>query len=58
VELGKRTPRIDTIFRVLGALEIDAAEAFKGASWQPYFDKPGGEIKPDASDPNRATEDD
>jgi transcriptional regulator with XRE-family HTH domain len=52
MELGKRTPRIDTIFRVLGALEIDAAEAFKGASWQPYFDKPGGEVRVDGSDPN------
>jgi transcriptional regulator with XRE-family HTH domain len=58
MELGKRTPRIDTIFRVIGALEIDAAEAFKGASWQPYFDKPGGEIKVDRNDPDRDGNDD
>jgi transcriptional regulator with XRE-family HTH domain len=45
MELGKRTPRIDTIFRVMGALDVGPAEAFEGASWAPYAEKPGGYVK-------------
>jgi transcriptional regulator with XRE-family HTH domain len=45
LELGKRTPRIDTVVRVMGALGIDAAEAFEGATWAPFLEKPGGYLK-------------
>lgn len=45
LELGKRTPRIDTVVRVMGALGIDAAEAFEGAIWAPFLEKPGGYLK-------------
>lgn len=47
LELGKRTPRIDTVVRVMGALGIDAAEAFAGATWAPFLEKPGGYLKLD-----------
>ncbi|HEX4732031.1 MAG TPA: helix-turn-helix transcriptional regulator [Solirubrobacterales bacterium] len=42
MELGKRTPRIDTIVRVSGALGISIAEAFVGISWSPFPEKLGG----------------
>jgi transcriptional regulator with XRE-family HTH domain len=48
MELGKRTVRIDTILRVIGALEIDPLEAFEGAKWVPFSDKPDGELRLDA----------
>jgi transcriptional regulator with XRE-family HTH domain len=47
MELGKRTVRIDTILRVTGALGINPAEAFAGASWIPFPDRPGGELRVD-----------
>lgn len=31
IELGKRTPRVDTLVRFAGAIGITPAEAFKGA---------------------------
>lgn len=45
LELGKRTPRIDTVVRVMGALGIGADEAFEGAVWAPFLEKPGGCVK-------------
>jgi transcriptional regulator with XRE-family HTH domain len=45
LELGKRTPRIDTVVRVMGALDVGAAEAFEGAIWAPFPEKPGGHLK-------------
>jgi transcriptional regulator with XRE-family HTH domain len=44
MELGKRTVRIDTIVRVVGALEIDMLKAFEGTRWVPFLDKPDGEL--------------
>lgn len=45
MELGKRTPRIDTIVRVTGALGVDAADAFVGAIWVPFSEKGGGYVE-------------
>jgi len=47
MELGKRTIRIDTYFRLMGALDIDAAEGFVGGRWVPFPDKPDGEMRLD-----------
>jgi transcriptional regulator with XRE-family HTH domain len=47
MELGKRTVRVDTYFRLMGALAIDAAEGFAGGHWTPFPDKPGGELRID-----------
>jgi transcriptional regulator with XRE-family HTH domain len=51
LELGKRTIRIDTIVRVMGALDIGPQEAFAGARWVPFADKPDGELRLDAPGP-------
>ncbi|MBS1884624.1 MAG: helix-turn-helix transcriptional regulator [Actinobacteria bacterium] len=45
LELGKRTPCIDTVVRVMGALGVGPAEAFTGATWVPFSEKPGGYVK-------------
>jgi hypothetical protein len=29
----------------MGALEVDALEAFDGARWVPFHDKPDGELR-------------
>lgn len=44
LELGKRTPRIDTIVRVMGALGVNIAEAFVGISWSPFYETSGGHL--------------
>lgn len=51
MELGKRTIRIDTFFRLIGALEIDATKGFEGARWVPFFDKPDGELQHEQQEP-------
>lgn len=56
MELGKRTIRIDTYFRLMGALEIDAAKGFEGGRWVPFLDKPDGELKFDQHGPGRRSE--
>jgi transcriptional regulator with XRE-family HTH domain len=56
MELGKRTIRIDTYFRLLGALGIDAAEGFNGGQWVPFVDKPDGELRLDRRSPGRQSE--
>ncbi len=45
LELGKRTPRIDTVVRVMGALGVDAEQAFEGVTWVPFSEKPGGYVE-------------
>lgn len=45
MELGKRTPRIDTVVCVMGALDVDAKDAFDGAVWVPISEKGGGYVK-------------
>jgi transcriptional regulator with XRE-family HTH domain len=45
LELGKRTPRIDTVVRVMGALGVSAEQAFEGATWAPFLEKPGGYVQ-------------
>ena len=34
LERGVRVPRIDTLVKLAGAIEVDPAELLKGISWQ------------------------
>ncbi|HEX5990031.1 MAG TPA: helix-turn-helix transcriptional regulator [Solirubrobacterales bacterium] len=34
MEVGKRLPRLDTLLKLIGALEIPAAVLFEGMTWQ------------------------
>jgi transcriptional regulator with XRE-family HTH domain len=44
IERGERMPRGDTLFQIIGALGIGLDEAYGGARWIPYDDKPGGYV--------------
>jgi len=35
LEKGRRTPRIDTVARLAGALEAESADLLRGIAWQP-----------------------
>ncbi|MBS1881204.1 MAG: helix-turn-helix transcriptional regulator [Actinobacteria bacterium] len=41
LENSQRTPRIDTVVKVAGALEVDPSELLRGMRWQPSITKPG-----------------
>lgn len=45
LERGLRVPRIDTVAKLAGALEVDPGELFEGIVWTP------GEIRPGRFDP-------
>ena len=49
VERGKRMPRGDTLFHLMGALELDLSQAFEGGTWAPFEGKPGGYLKQDST---------
>lgn len=46
LERGLRVPRIDTVAKLAGALEVDSGELFEGIAWRPgnmrlgYFAEP------------------
>lgn len=46
IERGLRVPRIDTLVKLMGALEADAEELLEGIAWQPG-DRRIGQFKPD-----------
>lgn len=41
LEAGKRLPRIDTLIKLAGALEVDSAQLLKGMVWRPPTTKTG-----------------
>jgi DNA-binding XRE family transcriptional regulator len=41
LENGHRQPRLDTIIKIAGALEVDPCELIKGLRWTPPSTKPG-----------------
>ena len=41
LENGQRQPRLDTIIKIAGALDVDPCELIKGLSWTPPSTKPG-----------------
>ena len=41
IERGLRTPRIDTLVKLMGALEADANELLKAITWEPGETRPG-----------------
>ena len=45
LELGKRLPRADTLFEILGALGMDLRDAYEGAAWTPFEGKSGGYLR-------------
>lgn len=42
LENSQRTPRIDTVIKVAGALGVDPAELLRGMRWEPTVTQPGG----------------
>ncbi len=42
VERGLRMPRLDTIAKLCGSLEISPERLFEGIAWQPGSVQPGG----------------
>jgi transcriptional regulator with XRE-family HTH domain len=42
LERGERTPRIDTVARLAGALSIAPGELFDGIAWEPGKARSGG----------------
>jgi transcriptional regulator with XRE-family HTH domain len=42
LENSQRTPRIDTVVKVAGALGVEPAELLRGMRWKPSETKPGG----------------
>jgi transcriptional regulator with XRE-family HTH domain len=41
LENGRRQPRLDTIIKIAGALEVDPCELIKGLTWTPPSTQPG-----------------
>lgn len=41
LERGGRIPRIDTLAKLAGALEVEPGELFEGITWNPGAIKPG-----------------
>lgn len=41
IERGLRLPRIDTLIKLMGALEADADELLAGIAWEPGEMRPG-----------------
>jgi transcriptional regulator with XRE-family HTH domain len=41
LERGLRVPRIDTVAKLAGALEIDPGDLFDGIKWEPGSMRPG-----------------
>ena len=41
LENGRRQPRLDTIIKIAGALDVDPCELIKGLRWTPPSTKPG-----------------
>lgn len=35
IERGQRLPRVDTVAKLAGALEVDPGELFEGIGWEP-----------------------
>ncbi len=42
IESGKRTPRLDTLVKLAGALEVPTSRLLDGLHWQPTTTKGGG----------------
>lgn len=42
LEHGKRLPRIDTLIKLAGALEVPPGDLLKGMAWVPAHQRPGG----------------
>jgi len=49
LERGLRIPRIDTVAKLAGALEVEPGELFEGIAWEPGHVR-RGEFKPDPPD--------
>jgi transcriptional regulator with XRE-family HTH domain len=49
LERGIRLPRIDTLIKLAGALEVDPDELLDGLSWQPGSIRKGGFSLPSAA---------
>jgi transcriptional regulator with XRE-family HTH domain len=41
LEKGHKQPRLDTIIKIAGALEVDPCELIKGLRWTPPSTRPG-----------------
>jgi transcriptional regulator with XRE-family HTH domain len=41
IERGLRVPRIDTLVKLMGALEVSAGELLEGINWQPGESRSG-----------------
>jgi transcriptional regulator with XRE-family HTH domain len=41
LERGERCPRIDTVLKLAGAVEVDFAELVDGIAWEPGQSHPG-----------------
>lgn len=46
IERGTRLPRVDTVAKLAGALEVEPGELFEGIAWKPG-DIRHGQFKPD-----------
>jgi len=42
MEGGKRLPRLDTLVKLAGALEVDVPRLLEGISWEPTITTDGG----------------
>jgi transcriptional regulator with XRE-family HTH domain len=42
LENGERVPRIDTLVKLCGALELDATDLLAGIAWEPIRDRGSG----------------
>jgi transcriptional regulator with XRE-family HTH domain len=41
MESGKRLPRLDTLIKLAGALEVDVARLVEGVAWEPTVTQSG-----------------
>jgi transcriptional regulator with XRE-family HTH domain len=41
LEEGKRSPRLDTVVKIAGALEVDICQLVSGVRWEPGKTSPG-----------------
>lgn len=42
LERGERLPRVDTLVKLAGALEVSPGELLAGIAWEPGYARPGG----------------
>jgi transcriptional regulator with XRE-family HTH domain len=42
IESGKRTPRLDTLVKLAGALDVPIADLVDGLHWEPTITRAGG----------------